>query len=257
MGFRRVGVFGEWGFSASGGFRRVGTDWGIVGRHQRLIVGMLSVIAAVVATVGVGTASAAPTSRIVSTYDDDPQQVTLLVYSAAMNKNIPVTVLTPRDRSTPSPTLYLLNGAGGGEDSATWDARTDYKEFFADKDVYVVTPIGGAFSYYTDWQRDDPVLGRNKWQTFLTKELSPLIDAQFNTTGRNAVAGISMVALTLVVVALRRAEYEPEGASATSKRLDRCFRSEKGPNATRRSRDTRNLRWSQMRRIIRFLPSRH
>ncbi len=177
-------------------------DWGIVGRHQRLIVGMLSVIAAVVATVGVGTASAAPASRIVSTYDDDPQQVTLLVYSAAMNKNIPVTVLTPRARSTPSPTLYLLNGAGGGEDSATWDARTDYKEFFADKDVYVVTPIGGAFSYYTDWQRDDPVLGRNKWQTFLTKELSPLIDAQFNTTGRNAVAGISMAGTTVFNLAI-------------------------------------------------------
>ncbi|GAA3184792.1 hypothetical protein GCM10020255_080840 [Rhodococcus baikonurensis] len=74
----------------------------------------------------------------------------------------------PADTSAPRPTLYLLNGAGGGEDSATWEGRTDVLDFFADKNVNVVTPLEGAFSYYTDWQKDDPVLGRNKWQTFLT-----------------------------------------------------------------------------------------
>ena len=142
-------------------------------------------------------AQAAPTSSIVSSTDDSPQQVTLMVHSASMNRIVPITVLTPKNRTRPAPTLYLLNGAGGGEDSATWDARTDYKKFFADKNVYVVTPIGGAFSYYTDWQRDDPVLGRNKWQTFLTKELPPLIDKRFPITGKVAVAGISMAGTTV------------------------------------------------------------
>ncbi|WP_336087258.1 hypothetical protein [Nocardia sp. SSK8] len=27
----------------------------------------------------------------------------------------------------------------------------------------VVTPVGGASSYYTDWVRDDAALGRNRW----------------------------------------------------------------------------------------------
>lgn len=108
----------------------------------------------------------------------------------------------PRDRSRPAPTFYLLNGAGGGEDSATWDARTTYKRYFADKHAYVVTPIGGAYSYYTDWQRDDPALGRNKWQTFLTKELPPLVDDEFDTTGVNAIAGISMAGTSVLNLAI-------------------------------------------------------
>jgi diacylglycerol O-acyltransferase/trehalose O-mycolyltransferase len=145
---------------------------------------------------------AAGSSRIVDTFDDDAQQVTLLVYSGSMRRTVAVTVLTPRDRSRPAPTLYLLNGAGGGEDSATWDARTTYKRYFADKHAYVVTPIGGAYSYYTDWQRDDPALGRNKWQTFLTRELPPLIDGTFDTTGVNAIAGISMAGTSVLNLAI-------------------------------------------------------
>ncbi|MDL9944917.1 alpha/beta hydrolase family protein [Gordonia sp. ABSL11-1] len=180
-------------------------DGNSVGRQQRHFVAAIMTVVATIAALlaGVsGPASAAPPSSVTSVQDDDPQQVTLMVYSASMDRTIPVTVLTPRDRSKPSPTLYLLNGAGGGEDSATWDARTDYKKFFADKNVYVVTPIGGAFSYYTDWERDDPKLGRNKWQTFLTKELPPLIDQHFTTTGRNAVAGISMAGTTVFNLAI-------------------------------------------------------
>ena len=150
----------------------------------------------------IGAAHAAPPSRIVETIRDNPQQETVVVYSGSMGRSIPVTVLLPRNTSRPAPTLYLLNGAGGGEDSATWDARTKYKKFFADKNVYVVTPIGGAFSYYTDWQRDDPVLGRNKWQTFLTKELPPLIDGRYKTTKVRSLAGISMAGTSVLNLAI-------------------------------------------------------
>ncbi|GAA1481194.1 alpha/beta hydrolase family protein [Gordonia sinesedis] len=143
-----------------------------------------------------------PVSHIDTLVRDSPQQATAIVFSAAMGKMIPVTILLPRDRSKPAPTLCLLNGAGGGEDSATWAAKTNYMQYFADKHVNVVTPIGGAFSYYTDWKRDDPVLGRNKWETFLTKELPPLIDKQFATTGANAVAGISMAGTSVLNLAI-------------------------------------------------------
>ena len=66
----------------------------------------------------------------------------------------------------------------------------------------MVTPIGGAFSYYTDWQRDDPVLSRNKWTTFLTDELPPLINSAFDTTRVNAIAGISMAGTSVLNLAI-------------------------------------------------------
>ena len=46
------------------------------------------------------------------------------------------------------------------------------------KHVNVVMPVGGKFSMYTDWNADDPVLGRNKWQTYLTKELPAAVNAR-------------------------------------------------------------------------------
>ncbi|MQY24883.1 alpha/beta hydrolase [Nocardia aurantia] len=126
-----------------------------------------------------------------ATYKDD-RSIRLYVYSAAMDQTFPVDVQRPADASVPRPTLYLLNGAGGGEDDASWQKRTDIVNgFLTDKDVNVVQPIGGKWSYYTDWIADDPVLGRNKWKTFFTEELPPLIDSSLGTNGINAIAGLS------------------------------------------------------------------
>lgn len=159
-----------------------------------------------------GTAGADP-SRLDRVERPGQRQQTLHVYSASMGTVIPLRVITPYDSSAPRPTLYLLNGAGGGEDIANWYDQTDIVQFFADKNVNVVTPAAGAFSYYTDWQRDDPKLGRNKWQTFLTEELPPIIDDTLNTTGVNAIAGLSMsatAALNLAIAAPDR--YRAVGA---------------------------------------------
>jgi len=190
-------------------------------------------VAGAAAGVCVGIAGAAPdpdprVPRIDTVIHDGPQQATVIVYSAAMRKLIPVNVLRPKNQKKPSPTLYLLNGAGGGEDSATWAAKTSYVQFFADKNVNVVTPIGGAFSYYTDWQRDDPVLGRNKWTTFLTKELPPLIDKEFKTTKVNSIAGISMAGtsvLNLAIAApkLYRSVAAYSGCARTSDPLGQAY----------------------------------
>lgn len=156
------------------------------------------------ATLCAGAAQAAPKSRIISSYEDAPREITLVVYSAAMRQSFPITVLRPPNTGKAYPVLYLLNGAGGGEDSATWSARTNYAKFFKNKNVYVVTPIGGAFSYYTDWKHRDPALGKPMWQTFLTKELPPLIDSHFKTTGRNAIAGISMAGTSVFNLAIAK-----------------------------------------------------
>ncbi len=128
------------------------------------------------------------------------------------------------DTSEPRPTLYLLNGAGGGEGTGHWFEQTDIVDFFADKDVNVVVPMRGAYSYYTDWVRNDPVLGRNKWTTFLTKELLPVIDAKFDTDGANGIAGISMAGTSVLALAetapdLYRAVASYSGCAETSTEL--------------------------------------
>ncbi|MEV6066244.1 alpha/beta hydrolase family protein [Nocardia sp. NPDC052001] len=135
----------------------------------------------------------------------DGRNLTLQVHSTAMDRDITVKVQRPADASAPRPVLYLLNGAGGGADIATWWRNTDVGDFLAAQDVNVVMPIGGAFSYYTDWQRDDPVLGRNKWRTFLLEELPPLIDPALGTNGIQAIAANSMT----VTAILQLAEAEP------------------------------------------------
>lgn len=170
--------------------------------HRLLAFVAVASTALTVLALGVVPAQAAPSSAILVVDHDTPQQDTALVYSASMRRSIPVTVLKPKNTAKAAPTLYLLNGAGGGEDSATWAARTNYTKFFANKNVYVVTPIGGAYSYYTDWQRKDPVLGVLKWQTFLTKELPPLINAHYKTTGVNAIGGISMAGTSVLNLAI-------------------------------------------------------
>ncbi|WP_171050322.1 alpha/beta hydrolase [Nocardia cyriacigeorgica] len=157
------------------------------GRVLAIAVAMMAAGAAVVAP----SATAEPASSITGSWEVDDRTVQLRVHSASMDTDIMVNVQRPADRSVPRPTLYLLNGGGGGQDSATWQKNTDVLRFLADKDVNVVQPIGGRWSYYTDWRARDPKLGVYKWKTFLTEELPPLIDAEFGTTGVNAIAGLS------------------------------------------------------------------
>ncbi|KIM17089.1 esterase, partial [Rhodococcus erythropolis] len=113
------------------------------------------------------------------------------VYSPSMDRWIANDVISPAGGG-PAPTFYLLTGVGGGEDGISWFNNTGVRDFFDDKHVNVVMPVGGKFSMYTDWNADDPVLGRNKWQTYLTKELPAAVNARYNTTGVNALGGVSM-----------------------------------------------------------------
>ena len=127
------------------------------------------------------------------------RQFEVVVYSAAMARPITVWLSHPDE---PAPALYLLNAVDGGEDGGPWTTRTDAAQFFADKPVNVVVPMGGRASYYTDWGADDPVLGRNRWSTFLIHELPPLLAQRFQATGANAVAGTSMSATSALDLAI-------------------------------------------------------
>ncbi|MFI5715546.1 alpha/beta hydrolase [Nocardia sp. NPDC051750] len=160
-------------------------------------------------------------SRIVKAEYKDDRNLRLYVQSTSMDKEIIVDVQRPADASVPRPTLYLLNGAGGGEDSASWQAQTNTLEFLSDKNVNVVQPIGGSWSYYTDWIKDDPALGRNKWKTFFTEELPPLVDGALGTNGVNSIAGLStsgttVLALPIAKPGLYKAAAAYSGCAQTS-----------------------------------------
>ncbi|KQR99925.1 hypothetical protein ASG12_03970 [Williamsia sp. Leaf354] len=105
-----------------------------------------------------------------------------------------LTVLLPAQSTQRHSTVYLLDGAGksGPVTSSEWIAKGRAREFFADKNVIAVLPVGGAGTFFSDWSTRDPRLGRPRWETFLTRELPPLIDRTFGGTGRAAVAGLSM-----------------------------------------------------------------
>ncbi len=167
---------------------------------------LIRVLTSFFAAALIGGAIAAPahadSARLVSAKNTGATTLEIVVHSAAMNRDIPLSVIRPKDASTPRGVLYLLNGAGGGEDAATWAAQTDVVTFFGDKNVWVVTPNKGAFSYYTDWVKDDPKLGRNKWGTFLGQELPAVFNAAFSTSGKNGIAGISSSATSVLNLAI-------------------------------------------------------
>ncbi|MEU5841320.1 alpha/beta hydrolase family protein [Rhodococcus sp. NPDC047139] len=169
---------------------------------------------------GVVTAHAEPAvaARIDHAERVSDRQTKLFVHSAAMDRVVQVQVLHP-EWGGPRPTLYLLDGVSAGEESefreSTWTQRTDIEEFFADKNTNVVLPVGGTGSYYTDWKNPDPVLGVNKWETFLTEELPPLIDARFSGNGVNAVAGLSMGATAAMSLITRNPDLY-QGVAAMS-----------------------------------------
>ncbi|MFE1593780.1 alpha/beta hydrolase [Nocardia sp. NPDC058705] len=145
-----------------------------------------------VAVVAGGAASAEPEKpSAVSSIVKDGRTWHVKVYSAAMKKDITIDVQRPVDESKSAPNFYLLNGLDGGHGSASWTAQTQALSFLADKQVNVIQPIGGRGSYYTDWKQEDPKLGLNKWKTFFTEELPPLLDSALNSTGLNSLAGLS------------------------------------------------------------------
>jgi S-formylglutathione hydrolase FrmB len=158
-------------------------------------------------------AAPAPAAYVISTENVNDRQANVLVFSPSMNKPVPIQIIHAADRSKARPTLYLLNGADGGEGSATWDKQSDAVAFFKDKNVNVVTPMGGRNSYYTDWERDDAVLGRNKWQTFLNQELPPVIEKVLGANGSRSIAAISMTGTSVLNLAIAKPGFWKSVAS--------------------------------------------
>lgn len=135
-----------------------------------------------------------------ATVDAHPRAEEMWAYSAAMDRWVPLVVI--RATSPNRPTVYALNGGDGGEGRANWVMQTDILDFYADKDVNVIIPMEGKFSYYTDWQQEAPNLGgKQMWETFMTKELPAGIEPHLNANSQRAIFGMSMTATTTLLYA--------------------------------------------------------
>lgn len=140
---------------------------------------------------------------IQKTIDDDRVQK-LKVYSPSMGRDIPVAVITAKDGSEDAPTIYMLNGAGGAEQNMDWITSGKMREFYEDKNVNVVIPMQGAFSYYLDWYDKTAgtsyIDGPQMWETFLLKELPGPIEERLGANGKRGIGGYSMSATSSLVL---------------------------------------------------------
>ncbi len=149
------------------------------------------------ALVGLGLAPSLPAAdaaRIVGVTHLNPTTDLVSVYSPSMRRVVRNHVLHPAGSPAGLPSFYMLPGAGGAEDGISWFNNGGAPRFFAGKRVNVILPIGGRFSMWTDWNTPDPVLGRNKWETYINDELPSAIDKAYRTNGANALSGVSMSA---------------------------------------------------------------
>ncbi|MET9489265.1 alpha/beta hydrolase-fold protein [Nocardia sp. NPDC006630] len=144
------------------------------------------------------------------------RRVALWVNSPASGSPIEVQLLLARDwRSRPDakfPTMYMLDGLRATDDENGWTKDAGAAGFFADKNVTVVLPVGGQSSFYADWLQPDQ--GHNyKWETFLTKELPPLLESQWRATDVRAVSGLSMGGTAAMMLAARNPGWVRHAAS--------------------------------------------
>ncbi|WP_288833074.1 alpha/beta hydrolase family protein [uncultured Corynebacterium sp.] len=152
---------------------------------------------------------------------DHQQVLSYKVFSPSMNRDVPVAVIPATDsegqRVKNAPIIYLLNGAGGAEQDADWLTRFGTRDFFAGKGVNVVIPQAGAFSYYTDWVRDDVqslyINGPQKWETFLTEELPGPMERTLNADQRRSIVGFSMSGTSSLVLPTHKPGFYKSAAS--------------------------------------------
>ncbi|HWM04693.1 MAG TPA: alpha/beta hydrolase family protein, partial [Actinophytocola sp.] len=115
----------------------------------------------------------------------------LTVHSDAVGREVGVRLLLPPDWDRfPHkrwPTLYLLHGCCDGDTGfRSWTDRTDVTEFTARTNVLIVMPEAGPAGFYSNW------LAGPAWETFHLTELRRLVEREYRSGHRRAVAGLSM-----------------------------------------------------------------
>ena len=166
-----------------------------------------------------------------------------IVASPAMKRNVEVQIWRAAGTG-PAPMLYLLDGVGAPRTS-WWLGPGIAPEVFADENVTLVMPTQAQASMYADWLRDDPTLGRHQWETFITAELAPLLDAapELNFSGRRGIGGLSMGATGAVHIGNRHPGLFDAtfGLSGCYSPLDPVGRQNAHMTVTTRGGDVANL----------------
>ncbi|RPA12371.1 alpha/beta hydrolase-fold protein [Gordonia sp. OPL2] len=161
-------------------------------------------------------AASSQPARVTNTFWYTDRRVALWVYSPAMDKNIQVQVLLARDWwSKPKdkfPQLLTLDGLRAQEDQSGWIINTNIEDFYKDKNVNVVLPIGGESSFYTDWKEPDKSK-LYRWETFLMKELPPILEGEWRSTDVRGVQGLSMGGSAAMMLASRNPGWFKYAAS--------------------------------------------
>ncbi|WP_448854328.1 alpha/beta hydrolase-fold protein [Corynebacterium frankenforstense] len=138
------------------------------------------------------------------------RRIAIYIKSAAMpDKPIQVQMLLARDWHTNPeatfPEVWALDGLRAREDHSGWTIDTNIEQFYADKNVNVILPVGGESSFYSDWLEPDN--GKHyMWETFLMDELIPVLRNGYRSNGERAVVGISMGGTAAVNLAERNPE---------------------------------------------------
>lgn len=119
-----------------------------------------------------------------------------VIASPSMGRNVEADVLV----GAGGPVVYFLEGIDSPKTS-NWISQGHAQKVFADTDATVVIPAQGAGSMWQDWDNDDPKLGRHKWETFVTQELAPVVEAEAIHNGKRGLIGLSMGASGAVMMA--------------------------------------------------------
>ena len=119
------------------------------------------------------------------------------VWSPAMGRNIPVQI-QPAGRGG-NAGLYLLDGMRATDYYNAWTHDANAPAAYVDHNITLVMPIGGAGSFYADWDAPANLSSMSsapviyKWETFLTSELPAYLQQHFGVDPHNnSIAGLSM-----------------------------------------------------------------
>jgi S-formylglutathione hydrolase FrmB len=98
--------------------------------------------------------------------------------------------------------IYLLHGLYGHFDN--WAAKTKLAEYSAQHNYLIVAPEGND-----GWYTDSVTVPSDKYESYIVKELIPLIDKKFRTVAdrdHRAIAGLSMGGYGAVKFGLKNPE---------------------------------------------------
>lgn len=93
--------------------------------------------------------------------------------------------------------FYLLDGLRATNHANAWTVDVNAPALYNDSNITLVMPVGGAGSFYADWEHpatydlNNPVT--YQWETFLTSELPGYLAQHFGVApDNNSIAGLSM-----------------------------------------------------------------